>query len=57
MVSGRGDWSDASTMTKQMEMWSDSVLHSEVLDAIDAALDALRVPEQPSANSMATSHP
>jgi hypothetical protein len=35
-------------MTKRMEMLSDDVLHSEALDAIDAALDVLRVPEQPS---------
>jgi hypothetical protein len=32
-------------MTKRMEMLSDDVLHSEALDAIDAALDVLHVPE------------
>ena len=35
-------------MTKRMEMRSDGVLHSQALDAIDVALDVLRVPEQPS---------
>ena len=47
-VSGRGDWSGASTMMKRMEMRSDVVLHSEALDAIDTTLDVLCVPKQPS---------